>query len=304
MTLASNFYNLKSRIHPLNMFGPGFYLKRDDELSGSISGTKVRKYSSLIPYLVDCGAKRVAVIGSTQSNNVLGLCQALIEQGISPHLYLLESHSKQCEGNFALIRLFGCDTTLIPRSKWKQVTQIARQEFEWVIPEGADHPASDRGSGTLVDDILRNEEEIGTQFDRIFLDAGTGSTARGVLKRLEELGVCREVHVIALADLQISIECTVHKSVIAPSFGSINRSVKDWVERVARQEGVIVDPLYSAKLFATVDALHRAKPFEGKSLIVHSGLSASISWTVSREWGRHACANSRVHSHSLTARPS
>jgi len=304
MSVVRNIYNLESRVHPLKMFGPGFYLKRDDELSSAVSGSKLRKYASLIPYLLKNGAKDIAIIGSTQSNNVVGLSSALIEHGMCPHLFLLEHHTRELQGNFALTSLFGCQITWVSRKDWKDVYQIAGEDYQWVIPEGADHPAAVDGSGTLVDDIIRNENDLGITFDRIFLDSGSGSTARSTLKRLSELGVEKEVHVVEMSRETKPINCHVHRSAIAASFGSINRAVIQWVERVARQEGVLVDPIYSAKLFATVDHLHREHPFTGNTLLVHSGLSPSLSFTISRELERRACASNKGRSRSSTAPPS
>ncbi len=44
-------YQLQSRTHLLKNF-KNIYIKRDDELSFGISGSKIRKYASLIPNLL------------------------------------------------------------------------------------------------------------------------------------------------------------------------------------------------------------------------------------------------------------
>jgi len=45
-------FNLQSRIHRLHWFGRSdIWVKRDDELSFGVSGTKLRKHASIIPVL-------------------------------------------------------------------------------------------------------------------------------------------------------------------------------------------------------------------------------------------------------------
>ena len=69
-----------SRVHALsdNEY-PDTWIKREDESSFGISGSKKRKYASLIPFLKKNKFDCVGVIGGSNSNNVIGLVQLLIE---------------------------------------------------------------------------------------------------------------------------------------------------------------------------------------------------------------------------------
>lgn len=75
-------YSFSSRVHALTSFFQAqdtkCYVKRDDELGFSISGSKLRKYRMLLPYLRSQGYLEVVVIGSSFSNHVLGIVQLLI----------------------------------------------------------------------------------------------------------------------------------------------------------------------------------------------------------------------------------
>src|ERR1019366_7605954 len=92
--LINKDFVLHSRIHLLNEnIGEGhLYIKRDDELNSGITGSKYRKFASLIPFLVQNRFDEVALIGSAQSNNVTGALQLLNENQIKPRLFLLESN--------------------------------------------------------------------------------------------------------------------------------------------------------------------------------------------------------------------
>src|ERR1700761_5279772 len=80
-------YATHSRVHSLRSFlfsGTTCYVKRDDELGFGVSGSKIRKYCSLIPFFLNQGIQEVVVIGNAYSNHVLSLVQLLIENQLSP----------------------------------------------------------------------------------------------------------------------------------------------------------------------------------------------------------------------------
>ena len=74
------------------------FVKRDDELGFGISGSKIRKYRSLIPWLIQKGIEEVVIIGSSCSNHVLGLSQLLIENKLKPTLFLKGDPSYSLKG--------------------------------------------------------------------------------------------------------------------------------------------------------------------------------------------------------------
>jgi len=94
-------FELHSRVHPVNEnIGDGhFYIKRDDELSSGITGSKYRKFAGLIPFLIKNDFDEVVLIGGAQSNNVVGALQLLNENQIRSKLFLLESNENELKGN-------------------------------------------------------------------------------------------------------------------------------------------------------------------------------------------------------------
>ena len=57
----------------------------------------------------------------------------------------------------------------------------------------------------------------------------------------------------------------------AKGFGSVNKTIKLEIKRLAREEGLLVEPIYSAKLF--YEARHKIiqENLQGNILIIHSG---------------------------------
>lgn len=303
-----------SRIHPLKNFPSSqacCYVKRDDELSCGISGSKYRKYASLIPMLLQNKYQEVAVIGGAYSNNVLAASQRLTEAGIPFTLFLLGDQDLPVEGNRFLTNLIVDQANIqyIDRQNWQNVQQIIQKFYSlknydpkdyFALEEGASVPFSMLGALTLPYDILRNQEKDRVHFDHIFVDSGTGFTAAALILGLKALFMHNHVHVIQLAPLkkdfseQLKIwsekceslfpplplppssQYTCYNPSNAKSFGSINATVLQGIRKIATEEGIFTDPIYSAKLFSEARKIILEKKLSGNILIIHSGGMLSL----------------------------
>jgi 1-aminocyclopropane-1-carboxylate deaminase/D-cysteine desulfhydrase-like pyridoxal-dependent ACC family enzyme len=299
-------YPVYSRIHPLRLI-PNCYVKREDELGFGISGSKIRKYRTLIPFFKQQKFKEVVIIGGANSNHVLGITELLIENGIKPHLFLLGDKSKLYESNlgnlFFLKLLINLDSVRwVSRVEWANVFSIAKDEHPevFILEEGGSSPQALAGLLTLALDIKRNEEMSGFEFEHIFIDAGTGITAISLILGFAFLKKQTKIHVLLLADNEevfleklkqshdgfekmFRIECPfpvnfhLHKPRNAKSFGSTNRKVFDEIQVIARQEGFFTDPVYSAKLFLEAKRIIKEESIEEKALIIHSGGALTLT---------------------------
>ena len=140
-------FPLHSRTHPLKSFNTSrlqCYIKRDDELG--IYGSKIRKFSSLITYLLQQDIDEAVVIGGAHSNHVMGISQLLIEKNIKPRLFLCEARQTPMKGNALLTQLLVPENQIrwISRQQWKDVHEMAKtyaneqssQKKVFVVPEG------------------------------------------------------------------------------------------------------------------------------------------------------------------------
>jgi 1-aminocyclopropane-1-carboxylate deaminase/D-cysteine desulfhydrase-like pyridoxal-dependent ACC family enzyme len=303
-------YSKHSRVHKLKTVGfsshPCF-IKRDDELSFGISGSKLRKFLSLIPALKRSGAEEVVIIGSAYSNNVVGLSQLLIENSLKPTLFLLgESSPQKPQGNLLLTSLLVplAEVQWIPREEWSTVYQKAQEYVRTqsshkiqIIPEGACMSESLSGAMTLPLDILENEKALKQDFQHIFMEAGTGLMAIATILGFAWLqkNIC--VHVVLLAEDEKTFRVRLQSfkktfedfmgdiikdeiiesifKVYTPSqcmsFGAPNASLFQEIAHVAREEGFFLDPIYSAKLFLKTKEILQDRAISGNSLMIHSG---------------------------------
>lgn len=290
---------LQSRVHRLNHF-PSIdgecFVKRDDELACGISGTKLRKYASLIPHWHELAIERLIIIGGAQSNNVVAALQVARENGWDVTLLLLKPYQLPQSGNYVLSQLMLDEEDIhwVERDKWSQVGAQAEAIAQachqpcFVLSEGASVEQAMSGAMTLGQDILRNQDELGLVFDHIYIDAGTGFAAIALIKALNQANHSGIIHVVSLADdiktlqnkisraLPTAFNYRLHRAATAKAFGSVNASVKASIKRMAREEGVLVDAIYSAKLFLTARELITQQQLSGNKLIVHSGGTLSL----------------------------
>lgn len=290
-------YSLKSRIHSLKKLSD-IYLKRDDELCGMISGSKIRKYASLIPYLKSLYLKKIGLIGGAYSNNIVGLSQLLLENGIQPVLFLRKPANLNVRGNFLLIQLLVQESCIhmIERQDWARIDEIVKDYGLYVVPEGAYLLESLPGAMTLSKDIQRNEREHEIGFNHIFIDAGTGLQAIGLILGHGMSKSQSIIHVIQLAPSNFEENLLYFKQKLrsqwnipdficnyklwqpqnAPSFGSVNKKILNKISSFAKEEGVILDPIYSAKLIIESERIIDENQLKGKKLMVHSGGAVSL----------------------------
>lgn len=278
--------SLSSRIHPLQNFGGRIHVKRDDELSCGISGSKLRKIASLLPQWQ--ARQPVVAVGSASSNHLIACLQIFNEYQIDYQIWIKETHDSQEQGNENYLRLLAEPSRIIriAQQDWSRVDELAINHMKegkcaYVMKEGGCQEDAVWGAMTLGRDILKHS----TSYQHIFVDAGTGLSAVALQLYLDAARWRGCLHIIAMAPVDFQdlyermgrltgvepfVNCRIHAPVTAKSFGSFNRACADELTRVAREEGVLFDPLYGAKLSLTVRKLIAEFPTEA-SLMVHSG---------------------------------
>lgn len=300
---------LHSRIHLIKYISKPHsyvYVKRDDELGFGISGTKLRKYQSLIPYIKQNSTKHAVLIGGAYSNNVVSLAQLLIENGVVPHLFLRGDKPPLYKGNFLLTSLLIPAEQIhwITRADWPYVETEAQSFLDklpqpsLLIPEGACMLESLGGALTLGEDIVVNENKLHLLFDHIFIEAGTGLAAIGLILSLRSIKRKVQIHILLLAidedeflrKLQIFYHHFIRTSSMSVawddviknlsfyrpttghSFGATNQRIFATVVDIARQDGILTDPIYSAKLFLEAKEIILSSPhIIGNILVIHGG---------------------------------
>lgn len=283
------------------------YVKREDELGFGISGSKIRKYRTLIPYLVNHKFKEIILIGSAYSNHVLSLLQLLIENDLTATLFLRGDRDRMMKGNALLTNLFTDFSNIhyFSKTEWKNV-EIRAHEYAkkqnhltFVLPEGGFCSQCFPGALTLSLDILQNEQDLQLQFDHLFIDAGTGFTACALILAMHWLKHHSTIHVILLAEkeeifmerlflCQRMFEELLNQEISLPKnfkiyypqrtkgFGKVPSFIFQEIRRIAQTEGFLTDPIYSAKLFIETKDILTQNPIRGNVLLLHSGRALTL----------------------------
>jgi len=304
-------YAVESRIHRLASYSNpevNCFVKRDDELSCTISGSKLRKYCSLIPFFQKEHVKKVLVIGGAYSNHILGLSQLLIENQINSYYFLKGQLERKKEGNalFSALLIPPENIQWLSNDEWKKVEKYAEHYAStksyktFILPEGGSVEAALPGILTLLIDILRNEKVNCIEFDHIFIDAGTGITAGILITALNWIQKKTMTHVVIMAEDKTIFQqkllfyrdmfCQLIKTedftiknfeLYLPQslkkFGQTNQTLFEYIIKFARKEGFLLDPIYSAKLFLEAQRIIEEKKLKGNILIIHSGGAFSLS---------------------------
>lgn len=294
-------FPLHSRAHRMQKFP--FYVKRDDELGFGVSGSKLRKYASVLPF-IEKEKKQVALVGSPYSNHILSLVQLLKQADIPFVTFLEKSRDEKPKGNFFLLSLlllkkdiFWVEKipTLLTQEWISSWEKKINQEFLW-IPMGACMEEGLSGALTLPLDIVKNELELGVVFDHVFVDSGTGMSAIALILAFAFLQKKIKIHVTMIAGNKETFLSNLHTFHLflqkelkeefsideekyellfpptAKSFGSSNKTVFEEIVKTAREEGFFLDPVYTSKLLLTV----QEKSPEGNVLWIHSGGALSL----------------------------
>ncbi|WP_275099758.1 hypothetical protein [Sedimenticola hydrogenitrophicus] len=283
------------------------FIKREDELNANAVGTKQRKYLSLIPTLEHSGNCRIILIGSAHSNNVLGLAQLLRSRGLDVSALIKTPGNKALTGNHLLLSMLlpGDRMAYVSPREWPEVAQIAQREADRlsqqgvravIIPEGGDSEAVLPGILTLAADVQRNSRDLGLEFRDIWTDSGTGISAIGLLLGMRLLGLTRpRVHITQIAgdpeefrQRYARFETWLERLIGSPlpdprpevrflrpasaaAYGSINKTILDESWRIARETGLLMDPVYSVKHLYTVKCEMRHQTPDGPQLILYNG---------------------------------
>ena len=276
-----------SRWHKLRTFPAPTWVLREDE----VGGTKQRKYRSLIPALLEAGVKRVRLRGSPHSNHLFQMSLLLKQAGIRPY-YVEEGRPGPIKGN-------GLWNRLVLGPDYLATSDGLDDAFE--IPEGASTREALPGALTLACAVTRALVQCPEPLGRVVVDAGSGFSAVGLTLGLSHLyrgleppalsvvwlgsqevdwtGLIARWLPEAPAWLELTPGDVLQPELVrvstAASFGAVNAAILGEIARVAREEGVMLDPLYNAKVFHEARLRQSRGIWHEGTLLIHSGGSLS-----------------------------
>lgn len=285
------------------------WVLRDDELGG-FWGSKYRKYSSIIRHCLKENITHIICTGGINSNNLAAAAVLCSEFKIKITVFAIDDHHVNTQiatGNYFILRtaLPPEQLVVIPRSEKASVsTQMqllsekltSSGERNLVLQEGGGCIEAVPGCLTLADEVFRDREEWPDRKtpDHIFIDSGTGLTAAGLLAGIHLKGSPKntKIHVVQMAGFdeqlqnafsswvtpttgvnwnEICHDVRVYRPLSPRSYGATSSALFKFINMMARNFGILTDPVYTAKLFARAFDLIEGQNLKGRILIIHTG---------------------------------
>ena len=304
--------NLPTKIEKLQRLteelgGPQIYIKRDDQTGTEISGNKIRKLEYVIKEALNQKCDYLITCGGIQSNHARATAAAAAKLGLRSYLVLRGSGNEAVDGNYFLDKLLGANIKFVSPEDYSErrleiMEEIGKELIQqghrpYIIPEGASNGIGTFGYYHAMEEILQQEEELGIHFDAIVLSVGSGGTYSGMFlanKVLKNHGVIYGINICDTAEhfqykiidiLQdsfryIDYETSLSKDEIkiidgyaGEGYGLSRPEELEFIHKLARVEGVILDPVYTGKaMYGLVHEIKKGNMNQHKNILfVHTG---------------------------------
>lgn len=265
-------------------------LKRDDTLGPICGGNKTRKLEYLLADALDRGMTRVATVGGTQSNHARLTAAAAGLLGLEPHLLLIGSPPDRATGNLLLAEMLGATIHFIEpgpmadgRCGFDEFDGYVRLQARERVGEHYHVPiGGSTGLGSLgyVRAAMEIEEQAlatGIADARVVVAAGSGGTLAGLWAGLQLIGsslrplgidvgrfwddfpglVCRIANdasrlLGAHSTFKAADVPLVESTYVGQGYAIPTPDGAAAASHLARTEGLLLDPTYTAKAFAAL----------------------------------------------------
>jgi len=291
-------------------FAPGQLLVKRDDLTGLAGGgNKARKLEWLVGDALARGCDTLVTGGAAQSNHVRMTGAAARAAGLTCVAVLGGAPPEVDEGNLVLDRLLGIDLVWAGAYDGFHLEQVIAEtalrlrtegRSPYQIPLGGASAIGTLGYVEAADELCRQLPGGGL----VYTATGTGGTQAGLVVGLGHHDRVRGVDVGALDDVEARIDVLIpavaalarrpqprghlhlDRSHIGEAYGARTEGAREALELGARLEGIILDPVYSAKAMAALIADARGGGIPGGQHVVflHTGGLPSLFTHRSATW--------------------
>ena len=300
----------------LPLGGPTLWVKRDDCTGLATGGNKTRKLEYLLGDALAQGCDTLISTGALQSNHARQTAAAAAAAGLACHLVLTDSVPERGDdytrvGNPQLCRILGAHLQQLDGSQdaaaacEQLATELRRQGAKpYVIPMGGSNGMGSLGYASAFAELQAQMQALGEPLDAIVLASGSGGTQAGlvlgawlagwqgpvlgisvgptadVVQTRVRNALAEAAQLVGLAaDAVSNAAIDVDDSLRGPHYGIPNAATEAAVLLAARQEALVLDPVYTGKGFAGLLQALQAGRFAGLRNIVflHTGGAAALS---------------------------
>ena len=255
------------------------FVKRDDMIHPFISGNKWRKLKYILADAKSSNKRHLVTFGGPYSNHLLATACAAAKFGFSS-TGIIRGEEVQNEV-LLLCRLFGMKLQYTDRSSYRDKYSLYTRYFSddpeaFFIDEGGASDLAVEGCAELLD-------ELPIVYDHIFCAAGTGTTVAGIIKGIEQRSISTKIHVIPalrggdfLKDViqkYTDQSFEMHTDYHFGGYAKTTAPLLSFIKTFCKSTGILVDPVYTGKMFFALFDLITNNHFPPGSriLAIHTG---------------------------------
>lgn len=290
---------------------PPVYIKRDDCTGMLMGGNKTRHNEFLLADAMKKGADVLVWGAGVQSNNCRQTAAACAKLGLECHLYLSRAaHNDDVQGNLLLDHLMGAkvhiiDTPIGPAlddllmEKAAELRKAGRKPYVWDRHLG--RPLAAVSYVLCLAEIAEQTKQLCIEPSAIYCSAA-GATGAGLALGRAVLGLSSRIRLICpirwpwdtpadianvandtakLLDLShrlTAADIDIRQDYIGPAYGALTPAGREAMDLLARTEGILLDPSYTAKAMAgLIDDVRSGRVEKGKPLLfLHTGGTPAV----------------------------
>lgn len=285
--------------------GVEVWCKRDDIGSVGLAGNKVRKLEVELAHAAAMGAKHLIAEGSRLSNSARAVAAAAAAIGMRCTLVLCHDEPREAVGNLLLDGLFGADLRFVGNASWTELASHAQNVVSKLesagervhrLPIGCASARSSLGFALAYGELSEQMAAQGRKVSTIIHASSSGGTHSGLVLGNALHGSQSAIHGIVVAEdvyedvpgqylafaqggaqlIGANVELTranirLTDAYLGDGYGLPAPGVMEAIDLLARTEGILVDPVYSAKAVAALIDLASKKELEGPVVFWHTG---------------------------------
>ncbi len=294
--------------------GPEIWIKRDDCTGLSTGGNKTRKLEFLMAEAELAGADTIITQGATQSNHARQTAAFAAKLGMKCHILLedrtgSDDRNYNHNGNVLLDHLHGATTEKRPaggdmNAEIEKLAETMRGDGRkvYTIPGGGSNPTGALGYVNCAFEMLSQLNGSGTKIDHIVHATGSAGTQAGLIVGLKAmnaqiplLGIgvrapkdaqeanvyklaCATAEKLGCSGIVSRADIVANSDYVGKGYGIPTESGLDAIRMFAELEGILLDPVYSAKGAAGfIDLVRKGQFKKGERVVfVHTGGSAAL----------------------------
>jgi D-cysteine desulfhydrase family pyridoxal phosphate-dependent enzyme len=288
--------------------GPRLLVKRDDQTGLATGGNKTRKLEFSVAEALRQGADTLVTLGGVQSNHARQTAAAAAVSGLRCAVVLRGRPPPVATGNLLLDHLFGARVVFTgERGRDEVAAEVVAQERAqghrpYLIPVGASDEVGAAGYVAGLEELDGQLRERKLHVDRVVFASSSYGTQAGLCVAAKALGFRAQLAGIAIdstreelqagvADiaartvarlgLEVSLgkdEVVGYDGYLGGGYAVMGEPEREAIQLTARQEGLLLDPVYTGRAMAgLIDLIRRGEFGKGETIVFwHTGGTAAL----------------------------